>query len=944
MTLLDRFRTQPQRHADPAARLAYVGEIPLTERDVIAAIAREDEDARVRKAAVAKLMDPGALGAMSRDDRDESVRAEAVSMLRDIALEAFEGVGENDSLEAVDALTDLRSLAQIAKTAGREIVALRALSRISDAHSLGSIARHAASEAARRGAFERLPADHAEILAVALNSEYKDTALAAVDLVTDRETLEQIAARGKNKSAAKRARAIVREAEERERGATAARASSGRRRRRAAGGRRHRKRLSRRRGRRRGSVSRRPMPSAPRPEAERARAEAAAARAEQQRRAAEEAAERERLQAAADEEAQRILTERRHVRLAELVEAAATVASDADLAAARKNLVVIRREWKDLVTGIVVDETLASRFSEIEAQLTAREVQAREADARARREALVRLQQLVGRVEPLAARSDMSLKAADRALRDVRTALASMPPLPTKQDFDEVTRRLKAAQTDADRRRRRSSVRPTTGSAGRTSASRNSSARRWKRSPTIEDPEAIAQEVRSLQQQWKQAADVPRAQADALWRRFKAAHDLAWARCEAHFAAQAEERAANLARKTVLCEQAEALAESTRWIETAEAIKKLQAEWKTIGPVSRGREKAIWDRFRTACDRFFTRRHEDLDRLKKVWAENLARKEALCAKAESLAESTDWEQTAAEFRKLQAEWKTIGPVKKSRSESIWQRFRGACDRFFMRHAQRHDITRAERVAAREAICAELEALSAAADAAGEAASVAPADLLQTVRVLRGRWQQEIAARGVDPDRARALDERFAVAFAARHGPLAGRLLGQRSRPGRQPEADGIDRSPHRRSGGIARRPGRGCGRRGVDAGDAPGDHVEGSPGREHDRRESRRRQPLARGGGRGPSGPGQPVAHRPCARADATRARRSLPAREPAHHGSAPERERARHQSLVGRAGRAGRAGRSAARSTLPDCSGSQRIFSSSTSNTSMPKGGCWPL
>ena len=46
------------------------------------------------------------------------------------------------------------------------------------------------------------------------------------------------------------------------------------------------------------------------------------------------------------------------------------------------------------------------------------------------------------------------------------------------------------------------------------------------------------------------------------------------------------------------------------------------------------------------------------------------------------------------------------------------------------------------------------------------------------------------------------------------------------------------------------------------------------------------------------------VAHRPGARADAPRARRSLPAREPAHHGSAPERERARHQSLAERAGR----------------------------------------
>jgi hypothetical protein len=749
MTLLDRFRTQPQRHADPAVRLAYVGEIPLTERDVIAAIAREDEDARVRKAAVAKLMDPGALSTISRDDRDESVRAEAVSMLRDIALEAFEGVGENDSLEAVDALTDLRSLAQIAKTAGREIVALRALSRISDAHSLGSIARHAASEAARRGAFERVRADRAEILAVALNSEYKDTALAAVDLVSDREELEQIATRGRNKSAAKRARAIVREAEERERAPDFV-----------------------------AEVRLKPDPtSATRAgetdaasaaarvaEAERVGAGAAEARAEQQRRKAEEAAEHERLQAAADEEARRILTERRHVRLAELVEAAGTVASDADLAAARKNLGAIRREWKDLVTGIVVDETLASRFSEIEAQLTAREVQAREADARARREALARLQQFAGRVELLVARSDVSLKAADRALRDVRMALGSMPPLPTRQDYDEVTRRLKAAQTtltakaqelrEADDWQRWANV----GVQEQLSAKMEALA-------ALEDPEAIAQEVRSLQLQWKQAADVPRAQAEALWRRFKTAHDLAWTRCEAHFVAQAEERGANLARKTALCEQAEALADSTRWIETAEAIKKLQAEWKTIGPVSRGREKAIWDRFRTACDRFFTRRHEDLDRLKKIWAENFARKEALCAKAESLADLTDWDQTAAELKKLQAEWKTIGSVKKSRSESIWQRFRGACDRFFMRHAQRHDIAREERVAARETICAELETLSAASDPEDEAASLAPADLLQTVRVLRGRWQQEIAARGVDPDRARALDERFAVAFA-----------------------------------------------------------------------------------------------------------------------------------------------------------------------------------
>jgi len=217
MTLLDRFRTQTRhKHPDPAVRLAFVAELPLDDRESIAAIAREDEDPRVRRAAVAKLMEPAALGAVARDDADESVRGAALEMLRDLALEAFEGTAEADSLDAVDAIADARMLAQVAKTAGREIVALRALSRASDTHSLGSIARHAASEAVRRAAFERLRerAEHAEILAVAMNSEFKDTGLAAVDLITDRGELDQVSSRGRNKAAAKRARGILREAEE----------------------------------------------------------------------------------------------------------------------------------------------------------------------------------------------------------------------------------------------------------------------------------------------------------------------------------------------------------------------------------------------------------------------------------------------------------------------------------------------------------------------------------------------------------------------------------------------------------------------------------------------------------------------------------------------------------------------------------------------------------
>jgi hypothetical protein len=396
-----------------------------------------------------------------------------------------------------------------------------------------------------------------------------------------------------------------------------------------------------------------------------------------------------------------------------------------------------------------------------EAQRRAQIAAAKEAEDRTRRENLGRLHNLIGRVESLLARPDLTLKAADRALRDVRTSLERIPPLPSRQDFEEVARKLRGAQEaltpkvlelrEADEWQRWANV-----------TLQEQLIVRMEALKTRDVAESIVREVRVLQEEWKKAADVPRAQADALWRRFKTAHDEVWTKCEAHFAAEAQARAENLTKKLALCERAEALADSTNWIQTADEIKKLQADWKTIGPVSRGREKAIWDRFRAACDRFFRRRHDDLAKRKTVWAENLARKEALCDKAEALVGSTDWEPAAAEIRRLQNEWKTIGPVKKTRSEAIWQRFRTACDAFFARYARRHDVERAERVAAREAICDEMAALAPPEPDVVEP----PADLAGKVRTLRSRWQQELAARGVDPERAQALDRRFADAFAA----------------------------------------------------------------------------------------------------------------------------------------------------------------------------------
>jgi hypothetical protein len=237
--------------------------------------------------------------------------------------------------------------------------------------------------------------------------------------------------------------------------------------------------------------------------------------------------------------------------------------------------------------------------------------------------------------------------------------------------------------------------------------------------------------MRELQARWKPVALAPRAQGEVMWRRFKTAQDEVFARTSAHFAAQNEERAANLVRKQALCARAEALADSTDWVKTATEIQALQAEWKSIGPVARGHEKSIWERFRAACDRFFTRRQEDLKRRKEEWSTNLTRKEALCAKAEALADSTEWDSAA-------------------------------CDRFFDRFKHRDQLELQEKAAVRDTVIRELEAL---VPPEGAPEAPAPENLYTTVQQARSKWQHA-------PELPRALQQDL----AARYHQAVGRLV------------------------------------------------------------------------------------------------------------------------------------------------------------------------
>jgi hypothetical protein len=452
----------------------------------------------------------------------------------------------------------------------------------------------------------------------------------------------------------------------------------------------------------------------------------------------------------------------------------------------------VRNEWASLqLRTDSLDPVVAERFAAADGRVRLRAEEQRAAADRAMRQQVQRIEQLIERANARALADDLTLREADRIAREVRAAIDA-PPLPGREQ-QGLLERLKAAQAaigprlhelrELDEWKRFANAAVQEELIARTEALRTKYGFDTPEGVKAEDLEKVARELHEIQERWKQAAEAPRAQAQALWHRYRQAADPIQTKAREFFAQRVEERKANLERKLAIIERAEALSTSSDWIKTADELKQLQTEWQAIGPVPRQDTRATWKRFREACDAFFTRRNADLALRKETWAANQARKEALCARAEELALSTDWDRASAEIRRLQADWKNVGPVRRTRSEALWQRFRLACDTFFDRYKRRDEIDLESRQADREALVLELESLVAtglgdegdlhAPEVMGDIAPPAPSAydnvaLLERVRSLRSRWNQSSAAvrQGADPLSPRFMNalERLIAAY------------------------------------------------------------------------------------------------------------------------------------------------------------------------------------
>jgi hypothetical protein len=194
-------------------------------------------------------------------------------------------------------------------------------------------------------------------------------------------------------------------------------------------------------------------------------------------------------------------------------------------------------------------------------------------------------------------------------------------------------------------------------------------------------------QLQELHNQYRETGPVAKELREEIWNRFKAASTVINKAHQQHFEALRAGEEENLKKKTELCEKVEAIVEepnngSGDWDKHSKEIIALQAEWKQIGFAPQKMNVKIFERFRAACDKFFTSKAEYYKQLKATFAENADKKRAIIEKAKALSDSTEWRSTGDKLIALQKEWKSIGAVPKKIGNQLWEEFRAECDKFF----------------------------------------------------------------------------------------------------------------------------------------------------------------------------------------------------------------------------------------------------------------------
>ena len=187
------------------------------------------------------------------------------------------------------------------------------------------------------------------------------------------------------------------------------------------------------------------------------------------------------------------------------------------------------------------------------------------------------------------------------------------------------------------------------------------------------------QEILALQTKWKGIGRAPQKSNSKIFERFRSACDTFFEKKAEFFKQVKENMGDNLEKKTRLCEEAEALKDSTEWKATTEKFQALRQQWKEIGPVAKKYSNTLWKRFNAACDAFFEKRNNTLSSQRSEESANLKSKKEILEKLRKYDPSTITEQDERDIQALISEWNSIGHIPFKFKDAVAKEYKRICD-------------------------------------------------------------------------------------------------------------------------------------------------------------------------------------------------------------------------------------------------------------------------
>jgi hypothetical protein len=386
----------------------------------------------------------------------------------------------------------------------------------------------------------------------------------------------------------------------------------------------------------------------------------------------------------------------------------------------------------------------AQRRSEAEALAAAEAEKAREAEEKARAErlaaetaALRRIGGLIGQVNTAIREGNTGRAAGLRRAIDEKLPTAPVVPAylgKQVQQLDAKLNELKQWKDFAVAPKRAELIAEMEGLIG-----------------SSEAPQALADRIKDLQEQWKTISKGIVSDSEADWQRFHQAAQTAYQPCRQFFEAQAKLRQQNVEKRKAVVERLRAFesaqsGEHPDWRAVATVLREAPREWRQHSPVERAAGRAVEAEFDAAMGRLQGR----LD----AWqAQNVVEKKSLIERAQQLLGKEDSREATDGVKRLQALWKEVGTAPRDQEQSLWNEFRAQCDAVFQkRHQAYSDYTAGLEAhkAQAVALCEEVE----------QAAAATGAELLEAAgKVARWRAAYESLEELPRAD-ARGLHDRF----------------------------------------------------------------------------------------------------------------------------------------------------------------------------------------